>query len=104
MDGGVRFTTRNPTVLQRFSRHGSEQVWEEVQPGNISAWPMVSGGIFEFGFADALLQMWSSYLAERAGALGERFGCATPREALDSHRVFAAALTSHATNAAAQLA
>lgn len=100
MDGGVRFTTRNPTVLQRFSRKGSEQVWEEVQPGNISAWPMVSGGIFEFGFADALLQMWASFLAERAGALGDRFACATPREALQSHHVFAAALASHASGAA----
>ena len=97
MDGGVRFSTRNPTVLQRFSRQGGEQVWEETQPGNIGNWPMVSGGIFEFGFADALLQMWASYLAERAGQLGDRFGCATPAEALASHRVFAAALRSHQT-------
>jgi hypothetical protein len=69
-------------------------VWEEVQPGNISVWPMVSGGIFEFGFADALMQMWASYLAEREGELGDRFGTATPAEALASHRVFAAALRS----------
>ena len=103
MDGGVRFSTRNPTVLQRFSRHGNEQAWEEIQPGNVSAWPMVSGGIFEFGFADALLQMWASYLAERAGALGDRFACATPAEALASHRVFEAALRSHASSAAITL-
>jgi len=94
MDGGVRFSTRNPTVVQRFTRREGEQVWEEVQPGNVSVWPMVSGGIFEFGFADALLQMWASYLAEREGALGDRFGTATPQEALDAHRVFEAALRS----------
>jgi predicted dehydrogenase len=94
MDGGVRFSTRTPTTLQRFTRRDGEQVWEEVQPGNISVWPMVSGGIFEFGFADALMQMWASYLAEREGELGERFGTATPAEALASHRVFAAALRS----------
>jgi len=103
MDGGIRFSTRNPAVVQRFARHGSEQVWEEVQPGNASVWPTITGGIFEFGFTDALLQMWAAYLAERAGALGHRFGCATPREALDSHRVFAAALGSHISGAAEPL-
>ena len=103
MDAGVRFSTRTPAVFQRFTRHGSEQVWEEVQPGNVSAWPMISGAIFEFGFADALMQMWASYLAERAGALGDRFGCATPDEALMSHRVFAAALESQQRAAAVTL-
>lgn len=103
MDGGVRFSTRNPAVFQRFSRRGAEQVWEEVQPGNVSAWPMISGAIFEFGFADALMQMWASYLAERAGDLGDRFGCATPEEALTSHRVFAGALESQRQSAAVTL-
>jgi len=103
MDGGVRFSTRQPTVLARFAVRDGEQTWEEVQPGNVSAWPVVSGAIFEFGFADALLQMWASYLAERAGALGDRFGCATPDEALMSHRVFAAALESQQRAAAVTL-
>jgi len=94
MDGGVQFSTREPTLLRRFRMDGTEQVWEEVQPGNVSAWPVVSGAIFEFGFGDALLQMWASFLAERAGALGDRFGTATPGEALESHRVFDAALRS----------
>lgn len=94
MDGGVRFSTRNPTVLQVFTRSGGEQIWQEIQPGNVSVWPMISGGIFEFGFADALLQMWAAYLAERAGELGTRFGTATVAEAVTSHRVFAAALES----------
>lgn len=97
MDGGVRFTTRNPAVVQRFSVRDGQQIWEEVQPGNASVWPTVTGGIFEFGFTDALLQMWASYLAEREGALGDRFGCATPAEALASHKVFAAALASNST-------
>lgn len=94
MDGGVRFNTREPTVLRRFRLEAGEQVWEEIQPGNVSSWPVVSGTIFEFGFGDALLQMWASYLAERVGALGDRFGTATPAEALESHRVFDAALRS----------
>lgn len=94
MDGGVRFSTRQPTLLHRFALRNGEQIWEEVQPGNVSAWPVVSGAIFEFGFGDALLQMWAAYLAERAGALNGRFGTATPEEALLAHRVFDAALRS----------
>jgi predicted dehydrogenase len=97
MDGGVRFTTREPAVMRRFTVRDGEQIWEEIQPGNVSAWPVVSGAIFEFGFGDALLQMWAAYLAERTGDLGARFGTATPREALQAHRVFAAALRSSAT-------
>ena len=94
MDGGVRFSTRTPAYFERFRRDGSEQIWEQVQPGNVSAWPMVSGAIFEFGFADALLQMWASFLAERAGQLGDRFATATVAEAVTSHRVFDAAVRS----------
>ena len=103
MDGGVRFTTRYPTTLDRFVVRDGQQVWEQVQPGNVSAWPSISGGIFEFGFSDALLQMWASYLAERAGALGDRFGTATPEEALDAHRVFAAAVRSQTSGRAETL-
>jgi predicted dehydrogenase len=103
MQGGVRFSTRTPTVLERFALRDGEQVWEQVQPGNVSVWPTYSGAIFEFGFADALLQMWAAYLAERAGALDGRFGCATPREVLASHLVFDAALRSHASGAAEPL-
>jgi predicted dehydrogenase len=100
MDGGVRFSTRNPQVLHRFGLVGGEQAWSELQPGHRSVWPTVTGAIFEFGFPDALLQMWAVFLAERAGELGDRFGCATPREALAAHQVFAAALTSHQTGTA----
>lgn len=94
MDGGVRFSTRTPTYFERFRRDGSEQIWEQVQPGNVSVWPMVSGAIFEFGFADALLQMWASFLAERAGQLGDRFAPATVSEAVAAHGVFDAAARS----------
>lgn len=95
MDGGVAFSTRYPATTRRFrvSDRG-EQVWEEVQAGHNSVFATITGGIFEFGFTDALLQMWAAYLAERAGLLGDRFGCATPAEALASHELFAAALAS----------
>lgn len=95
MDGGVSFTTRSPATMRRFRvTDAGQQVWEELQPGHTSAFAVITGGIFEFGFTDALLQMWAAFLAERAGLLGDRFGCATPQEALDSHALFAAALRS----------
>ncbi len=103
MDGGVRFSTRSPQVLQRFGLVDGEQAWSEVQPGHRSVWPTVTGAIFEFGFPDALLQMWAAFLAERAGELGDRFGCATPQEALASHQVFAGALRSHESGSAVEL-
>ena len=40
--------------------------------------PATAGAIFEFGFSDAILQMWAAFLAEREGALGDRLGCVTP--------------------------
>lgn len=98
MDAGVRFSTRYPTTVERFEMRGKEQGWTQVQPGNVSAWPVISAAIFEFGFSDALLQMWAAYLAERAGLLGDRFGTATPQEAYASHLVFDAALRSGRAN------
>lgn len=99
-DGGVRFSTAEPKSVWTFER-GKEQSWKRTDLGYGSAFPTITGGIFEHGFPDCFLQMWAAYLAERAGKLGNRFGCVTPREALSSHRLFAAALESKASNAAA---
>lgn len=95
MNGGVRFSTKNPAVYHTFALRNGEQVWSEIQPGHVTNWPVITGHIFEFGFPDALLQMWASYFAEREGKLGDRFACASVEEVLDSHRVFAAAMKSH---------
>ena len=97
MTGGVRFTTKNPAVYQTFSLKEGAQVWSEIQPGHVTNWPVITGHIFEFGFPDALLQMWASFLAEREGALGNRFACASVDEVINSHKVFAAAMQSHET-------
>jgi predicted dehydrogenase len=96
MDGGVAYSTADPKTVRRFRVRDGRQVWEHAEVGSQSVFPTITGGIFEFGFADALLQMWAAFLAERAGALGDRFGCATPAEALAAHRLFAAALTAGA--------
>lgn len=103
MKGGVRFSTRTPATYERFSYSNGEQVWSELQPGHKTNWPVITGGIFEFGFPDSLLQMWAAYFAERAGKLGDKFGCATVEEVLMSHKVFAAAMQSHASHSEAVL-
>ncbi len=105
MEGGVRFSTKNPKSAEFFARAdlpgvGREQVWQQADSGSVSVWPTVTGPNFEFGFADSILQMWAAFLAEYVGELGDRFGCATPREALGAHRVIDAALASHATGRA----
>jgi predicted dehydrogenase len=94
MDGGIEFSTRTPKTVRRFRVDEGAQVWQHLEVGSQSAFATVTGAIFEFGFADAVLQMWAAYLAERAGALDGRFGCATPREALATHRIYHAALRS----------
>jgi predicted dehydrogenase len=94
MDGGIAFSTAEPKTVHRFAVRDGRQVWERLEVGSQSAFPTITGAIFEFGFADAILQMWAAFLAERERALGDRFGCATPREALDAHRIFDAALRS----------
>ncbi len=94
MAGGVEFSTRYPQSLKVMTIRDGQQVWEERMAGSQSAQPTITGPIFEFGFTDALLQMWAAYFTERAGELGAAFGCATPAEALASHELFDAALLS----------
>jgi predicted dehydrogenase len=93
-EGGVRFSTKDPKTLWLFER-GKEQIWQRIDLGYQMPFQTITGGIFEVGFPDCFLQMWAAYAAERAGALGDRFGCATPDEAVLSHELFAAALESH---------
>ncbi|UFU06803.1 Gfo/Idh/MocA family protein [Ruania halotolerans] len=109
MDGGVRFSTKNPKRVELFAKvaidgGGSEQSWQQIDAGSQSAWPTVTGGIFEFGFSDAILQMWACFLAERAGDLGGRFATAGPQEAAMTHQLAAAALESHLEGRAVTLA
>lgn len=102
--GGVEFSTRNPKLLRRLEYKNGNQNWSEIELGSQSVFPTITGGIFEFGFSDAILQMLASFFAERIGELGDRFGCATPEEAVGSHRVIEAALRSQASGRAEKAA
>jgi len=102
-DGGVRYSTKEPKTLWTF-RRDREQAWQRTDLGFSSAFPTITGGIFEPGFPDCFLQMWAAFLAERAGKLEGRLGCVTPQEAVQSHRIFAAALQSHREKRAVEVA
>jgi predicted dehydrogenase len=99
-DGSIAYTTKLPKTLRTMRYEpGGPQEWRVVDLGSVSAYPTVTGAIFEFGFSDAILQMWAAFLDELAhGADGMRqdFHCATPAEAAATHRLFTAALRSHA--------
>jgi predicted dehydrogenase len=96
-DGGAKFSTKEPRTIRTFSR-GSEQMWSRVDIGFDTSFKTITGGIFEPGFPDVLMQMWAAFFAEREGMLGEHFGCVTPDEALSSHLLFRAALESQKKN------
>lgn len=93
-DRGARFSTKEPKTFWTY-RRDKEQWWEKTDLGFSMPFKTITGGIFEPGFPDLLMQMWAAFLAERAGLLDGRFGCATPEEAVASHEIWSAALASH---------
>jgi predicted dehydrogenase len=96
--GSIAYTTKLPKTLRWMDYEpGARQPWQVLDLGSESAYPTITGAIFEFGFSDAILQMWGAYLDELAhGRDGMRqpFHCATPEEAAATHRLFTAALES----------
>jgi predicted dehydrogenase len=101
-DAGIRFSTKEPKTLWRYLR-SEDQGWFRTDLGSQSAFPTITGGIFETGFNDCFQQMWAAFLAEREGKLGDRFGCVTPDEAVLSHRLFQAALDSQKSRSVVKL-
>jgi predicted dehydrogenase len=93
--GGVSVSTKQPKTVRSFEFVNGEQRWVQTDIGSSSPFKTITGEIFETGFSDAILQMWAAFEAERSGNLGNRFGCATPSEALLSHQLFDAAYRSH---------
>ncbi len=52
----ARFSTKNPKLLQVLDyRGGSSQGWTQIDMGHETAFPSITGKIFEFGFSDAIL-------------------------------------------------
>jgi predicted dehydrogenase len=93
-EGGAKYSTKEPKTLYTFKRE-KEQYWSATDLGFHGPYTTITGGIFEPGFPDCFQQMLAAYVAERQGFKGDRFGCATVAEAIQSHRLFNAALKSH---------
>lgn len=102
----AQFSTQNPKQIRFMEyRPGGEQAWQVLDLPHASAYPTITGKIFEFNFSDALMQMIAAYLdelvhgEEMTGALA----CATPEEVELSHRLFTAALESQRTGATVEI-
>ena len=101
----ARWSSVHADILEVLEYNGGEQVWGQIQTGHETAFKTITGGIFQFGFPDAILQMWAAFLHELAhGGPPPRFaGCVTPEEALLSHRLFTAALASQRSRQVAEV-
>ena len=96
----TRWSSSRADILEVMNYNGGEQVWGEIQMGHETAFKSITVSIFQFGFSDAILQMWAGFLYElKHGHPVKKFGgCVRPDEALLSHRLFTAALASQKKN------
>jgi predicted dehydrogenase len=96
-DFSAEFSTKNPKQVASLPYSpGGEQAWHVADVPYASAYSTITGGIFEFGFSDSILQMWAAFCDELTHGRDMRqpLYCATPEEAADSHKLFTAALES----------
>lgn len=94
LECSARFSTDDPNGFYYTESWEKEQGWCRVNVGYKPMIPTITGGIFEFGFTDAILQMWGAFIQEIEGNTPE-FGCFTPEESVLSHKLLTAALQSH---------
>ncbi len=93
----ARWSSKQANTLEILEyQQGREQAWQVMDMGHEMAYPSITGGIFEVGFSDVILQMWAAFLYEMVHGEPIRTfaGCVTPEEAALSHRLFTAALES----------
>jgi predicted dehydrogenase len=106
MKKSARFSSKNTNTIEIMDyTDGGEQAWQQIDMGHEVTFKSITGGIFEFGFSDSILQMWASFVYElENGKPMRKFaGCVTPEEAALSHRLFTAALESQASGTTVSL-
>lgn len=94
----AEFSSKYPKTLKTMRYTGGEQSWNMTDLGYSSAYNTITGGIFEFGFSDALLQMWAAFcdqIVHGRANMKQPFYCVTPQEAQLHHRILTAALESN---------
>ncbi|MDR1692495.1 MAG: Gfo/Idh/MocA family oxidoreductase [Oscillospiraceae bacterium] len=97
-EASARFSSADPAAFH----YCVNNVWSRELIGQKTMLPSITGGTFEFGFGDALLQMYGAFVAELSGA-DVPFGLMTPEETGRSHALLTAALRSHETGSAAEI-
>jgi predicted dehydrogenase len=92
----ILYSTKHPKTLMTMDYEpGGPQEFRSEDLGYETIFPCITGGIFEFGFTDAILQMWAAFIEELVTSNSGKFGCATPEETYRSHVILTAALKSH---------
>ena len=92
----ARYSTKYPKSLYTMHyKNGGKQEWRCEDLGHTSVYKTITGSIFEFGFTDAILQMWAAFIDEFTNPHKKmHFGCVTPQETLLQHQILTAALES----------
>ena len=100
MKMSLEFSSQQPKTLRWMEyTPGGPQMWRNEDVGYTPPFKTITGGIFEFGFTDAIQQMWAAFCVELTeGKQALPFGCVTPEETRISHDLFTAALESHRKN------
>lgn len=89
----VKFSTDDANGFWYTQDFGKEQAWCRVNIGYKPEFRTITGSIFEFGFTDAVQQMWVAFFKELEGKKVD-FGCFRPEETEYAHRIQTAALIS----------
>jgi predicted dehydrogenase len=94
----ARWSSKQINTIEVLEYTGGEQAWQVIDMGHEMAFKSITGGIFEAGFSDSILQMWAAFLHElvTGSPLSKYAGCVTPAEVAYSHSLFTAALKSQA--------
>ena len=98
----ARWSSKQINTLEILDyKLGEEQAWQVIDMGHEMAYSSITGGIFEAGFSDSILQMWAAFLyeLEHGKPLSKFSGCVTPEEVAASHDLFTLALESQTQGA-----
>jgi predicted dehydrogenase len=93
----AKWSSKDINSIEIMDYNGGKQTWQKIDMGHETAFKSITGGIFECGFSDSILQMWAAFLyeLENGKPLRKFAGCVTPQEVALSHKLFTAALESN---------
>jgi len=101
----VRFSLKNPKLLQILEYAGGEQAWRNIDMEFDTAYKTIAVSNIEFGALDAFMQMAAAFVYELSHdqPLSRVAACPTPQEMHNCHKLFTAALKSCQANTVVSL-